>query len=152
MSVLGIRFTTTAFSVALLDGTRDSPTPVDIHTTRLPKAFGHPQLLEWIDKDLTDYLKKYTPDVVVVKGAEPMAARSGAFVARCDFEAIAILAATRCGVPCKGRTVKATLAKILAGKGKARYLATVTPPGMPDFAERSTEEQDAIIAAWAALR
>lgn len=151
MSILGLRIGTSQISLALVSGSQSDWHLDDLSLWRFPKGFEHPLALRWLHSELTDYLQKRPPGVIVIKGVEPLATKSGGITIRTDFEAVAMLVAAQLNIPCRGRRVKASIAKALTGKGKPRYLKTFEPTNDPGFAGRPADAQEAILAALSEL-
>jgi hypothetical protein len=151
MRVLGLRFSTKKIWVAFVEGTADSPELINTKTLTIPKGFEGPDALGWLYLELTDLTKAFKPDCIVLKGTEPMAKKSQSTVTRIDNEAIALLVSKHLGICCPGRKVNSTLAKAVAGKGKAKYLKDLEIKSIPNFQDFSDEHREAILAALSEL-
>lgn len=151
MPVLGLRFSTKKVWVAIVDGAADSPKLIETKIMAIPNGFEGPEALGWLHLELTDLVKEIKPNCIVLKGTEPMAKKSSSIVARIDNEAIALLVSKQLGINCPGRKVNSTLAKAIAGKGKAKYLKELEIDGIPNFQDFSNEQQEAILAALSEL-
>ena len=98
-------------------------------------------------------LGKHQISRLVIKGPEGLATRGKAFVERTEHEAVAILNAADHGLARVSRKVKATIAKDLGMKGKAKYLDTKLDKSAIDgFDDRSEKVREAILAAWSELK
>ena len=124
------------------------PTIVEDRLVPYPVDYQRPKLLRWFYQELEGLLAKHSISKIVIKGAEGMATRDRAFVERTEHEAIAMLAAANCGIAGVSRKVKATIAKDLAMKGKAKYLDTQLDKSViSGFQGRPLKVQEAILRA-----
>lgn len=152
LASLGLRFSSTDYTYFVLSGSKVSPVVVKHKTVQLPAGYAKPQLLRWLYQEIEDLCKEYDPKNVCIKGAEPMATRGAAFVARTEMEAVTFLLAYNHGIKQTYRKVKATIAKDLGLKGKAKYLKTKLDCSIiPDFQDYSEHQQEALLAAWSQL-
>jgi len=153
MPVLGIRCSNSDYAYAVVDGDTKHPTVIEEQLVVYPKDYQKPKLLRWFYQEIEGILTKHRINRVVIKGAEAMATRDKAFVERTEHEAIAILSAGDKGITVVARKMKATIAKDLGMKGRAKYLDTkLDKSAIEDFDEKLPKIREAILAAWSALK
>lgn len=150
--ILGLRCGNSDYAYAILEGGSKRPIVIEELLVAYPPDYKRPKLLRWFYQEMEGLLAKHSISRVVIKGAEPMATRDRAFVERTEHEAIVMLAAATSGITRISRKVKATMAKDLGLKGKAKYLETKLDKSVIDgFEDRSTKLQEAILAGWSEL-
>ncbi len=153
MAVLGLRCSNSDYAYAVLDGNVKQPVLLEEQLVVYPTDYEKPKLLRWFYQEIQGILTKHRINKVVIKGAEAMATRDKAFVQRTEHEAIAILSAGDRGITRVGRKMKATIAKDLGMKGRAKYLATkLDRSAIEGFDEKAPKIQEAMLAAWSALK
>ena len=152
MKVLAIRCSNNDYTYCVMSGTKDSPN-VDVNDrVAFPRGFSTPEALRWFHHEIQGLLNSHSPDRVVIKGAEPMVKRSNTLESRMHNEAIIFLCCSQTGCEMVEKKVKATIAKDLGLKGRAKYLASKLDTSViPNFDERSVKEQEAILAGWSCL-
>lgn len=150
--ILGIRCSNTDYSFALLKGKKSSPQVVNTTFVVFPKDYTRANLLRWLYQEIEDYFSKHKSiSHLVVKGAEPMAQKGGAYTERVESEAILFLAAANNGMTAS-RKVKPTIAKDLGLAGRAKALDEDLDTSLiGGFQGYSTKEKEAILAAWSTL-
>jgi hypothetical protein len=152
MPILGLRCSNSDYAYAILDGDSKRPVVLEENLVTYPPDYKRPKLLRWFYLEIEGLLGKHTISRIVIKGAEPMATRDRPFVERTEHEAIVMLAAETKGITRISRKVKATIAKDLGMKGKAKYLDTKLDKSVIDgFGDRSAKTQEAILAGWSEL-
>ena len=152
MKVLGIRCSNSDFTYAIIDGDKESPEVVMVNRTAFPKNFSEGERLHWFHQELNGILTDSKPDVITLRGPEPMVKRSNALDSRLHNEAIVFLAATANGISSVSKKVSSTIAKDLGLKGKGSYLKTKldTSP-IDNFEGYSTKEKESILAGWSSM-
>lgn len=151
--ILGIRCSNTDYSFALLKGKKGTPQVVNTKSAPFPKGYTRPNVLRWLYQEFDDYFSKHNGiSHLVVKGAEPMAQKGGAYGDRVESEAILLLAAANNGLTAC-RKVKPTIAKDLGVAGRAKALEEdLDTSVIAAFNNYSTKEQEAVLAAWSELK
>lgn len=151
--IIGVRCSNADYSFALLKGKKGAPQIADIKSASFPKGYTRANTLRWLYQEVEDYLSKHKGiSRIVVKGAEPMAQKGGAYGERVEGEAILFLAAANNGITAV-RKVKPTIAKDLGLAGRAKALEEdLDTTAIPDFSTYSTKEQEAVLAAWSDLK
>jgi hypothetical protein len=152
MRIIGLRCSNNDFAYALIEGAKQSPAVTDVGATRFPKGYEEPAIFHWFHQEMVGLLKKYNPDGLAVKAAEPMVKRSAVLETRIRAEGIALMAAAEAGVGTIQRRVKSTIAKNLGMKGRGKYLETKldTSP-ISDFDSYSPKQKEAILVGWSCL-
>jgi hypothetical protein len=152
MRVLGVRCSPKDFAYCIIEGTRTSPHVVDWGQIELPKGYTKPLSLKWLLQEVDDLLKKHSVESIAIKCPEGLATRGKPFVERTELETVFILAGALRGLKPISKKVKATIAKDLGAKGKARYLATIDTSVFPGFSEFSDLLREATLVAWSELQ
>jgi hypothetical protein len=152
MKVLSVRCSNNDYCFAVLSGTKLSPQVEETGHVSFPKGFSDAEAFRWLFQEIGSLTKKYQPDRVVVKGAEPAARSNKELHTRIGNEAIVFLAAILAGATSVLKKINSTIAKDLGLKGKAKYLKSQldTSP-LADFEQHSSKEQEALIAGWSGL-
>ncbi len=152
MIVFGIRCSNSDYTCCILEGNADSPQMNALHHIDFPKDYGEAEALRWFYQEMQGLFKEYAIDAVGIKRAETNVKRSNELERRIQNEAIVSLAAAEKGCMSVCRKVKATIARDMGLKGKAKYLETKldTSP-IPEFHNYSQKEREAILAAWSCM-
>ena len=151
MKKLGIRCSNIDYAYVVLEGARSSPQVVEKNMIPFPKGYSRSENLKLFYQEIKQILKRLEIDTITMKGAEALATRDKSYVARVENEAMVFLVAADHGVENVSRKIKATIAKDLGLKGKAKYIAQLDTSVFPTYAEESTKMQEAILAAWSSL-
>lgn len=151
--VLGVRCSASDYSFVVLGGTRQGPVVLEKGLVGYPKEYSWGEALNWQYQEFDALIMKHSVIAVVVKGTEPMARKDKSYTARVEREAIVALVAARLGVQNVKRKVKATLAKDLGMKGRAKYLSSdkLDTSLLPGFDDESDKSQEAFLAAWSEM-
>lgn len=152
MKVLSIRCSNNDYTYCVVSGEKESPTIEHTGHVVFPAGFSDSEALRWFNQEMQGLLNSYTPDRVVIKGAEPMVKHSNSLEARIRNEAIVYLTACQAGCTSIQKKVKATIAKDLGLKGRGKYLETKLDTSVfPDYESHTPKEKDAILAGWSCL-
>ncbi|MBL1212260.1 MAG: hypothetical protein HND52_02780 [Ignavibacteriae bacterium] len=150
--VIGLRCSNKDYSFAIVDGNKNSPVLVDSGTIHFPNGFSRPAELKWFYQELDELSRKYKIDKWGIKGAEAMAQKGKLYTSRAENEAIVFLLGANKGNENVFRKVKATIAKDLGCKGKAKYLVTdIDITSVVNYAKTSEKINEAILVAWSCL-
>lgn len=151
--ILGIRCSNSDYSFALLKGSKGCPEVANVKSASYPKGYSRPEILRWLYQEIEDYSSKNIGiETFLVKGAEPMAQKGGAYTERVECEAIMFLVAAQHGLTAN-RKVKQTIAKDLGLAGRAKALEeNLDTSVITDFENYSTKEAEAILVAWSGLK
>ena len=135
-----------------MDGDKKSPEVLLSKRIAFPKNFSEGERLYWFHQELISIITDNKPDVIILKGPEPLVKRSKSLDSRLHNEAIVFLVAAANGILSVTKKVSSTIAKDLGLKGKGKYLKTKldTSP-IADFESYSTKQQEAILAAWSSM-
>jgi hypothetical protein len=152
MEVLGVRCSNTDYAYCILSGTRDAPSVEEAELIAFPKDFSEPELLNWLHHEMAQLFSSHEYGAVGIKKPEATVKRSNTLEIRIQCEAIVALAAAEAGCLSVQRLVKASIAKRLGLKGKAKYLKTrldtTTIDGFDDY---SLKVQEAILVGWSCI-
>ncbi len=153
MATLGLRCSNSDYAYVVMGGDTRHPVILEENLVPYPTDYPKPKLLRWFYQEIEGLLSKHSVTRVVVKGAEAMATKDKAFVERTESEAVAILAAGTKGIMRVSRKAKATIAKDLGLKGRAKYLDTnLDKSAIAGFTGKPVKTQEAILAAWSDLK
>lgn len=152
MPTLGIRCSPNDYTYATLSGTIANPALIEVKTIPFPANYSQPEKLKWYHDELQNLNRKHGIDSWAIKGAEPMATKGGAYADRVELEAMVSLSAGMLGSSNVVRKVKATIAKDLGLKGRAKSLIEeLDYTKIHGLNERSDKEFEAIVVAWSCL-
>ena len=116
-----------------------------------PKSFKTPQLLRWLRQEVEDLIIKHKVNSIVLKAPEPMANKDKSYSKLIECETVFLLVGAMHNLRSVDKKVKATMAKDLGVKGKAKYLSTINTSIIPNFSDFSEKLQEAIYAGWSGL-
>lgn len=152
MKVIALRCSSSDFTYAILDGTQKSPTVITSDSISFPKGYEEFSLLHWFYQEIAGLISTHMTDTMVIKATEPMVKRSNSLETRIRIEGIALMAAAKAGCSSASRKVKATIAKDLGMKGKAKYLETNLDTSLIyEFDSYKEKNQESILAGWSCL-
>ncbi len=147
--VLGLRFSNKDFTAAAVTGTKSEPSLIVAETISCPNGYSRPHTLKWLVQEIESLIVKHDVSKVVIKKAEAAAARGNAYEMRVEHEAAAYVAAANAGNLPAFKKVKATIAKELGQKGKAKYLTNLDTEWISESVPRRTDKIDeAALAGW----
>jgi Holliday junction resolvasome RuvABC endonuclease subunit len=150
--VIGFRCSNSDYSYAILDGDKKNPKIITSNTTSFPKNFERQDELKWFYQELDDLFKKYQINSIGIKGAEVPGQNGNSFICRVENEAMIFLCASNNGITKISRKVKATIAKNLCSKGRAKYLQTeLNLYDIENYTKSSDKINEAILVAWSNL-
>lgn len=149
--ILGLRCSNSDYHFALLEGTKKAPVIKKCERVQFPEGFKKPAALKWMVDEIKDKLTQVKAEKVVMKGPEPMARPTAELRERIEFEAAVYIACAETGLKAVFKKVKATIAKDLGVKGRARYLQTLDTRHITGFEALSDKAKEAVLAAWTEL-
>lgn len=152
MTVVGMRVSNTDCSYCVMSGNKETPAVDVTESFKFAKGLSEPDMLRWLYQEVEPIFNKHSPSVLALKKAETTVRRSNSLDSRIQCEAIVILAAGNSGCKESCKKVKATIAKDLGLKGKAKYLSSKLDTGpIPNFDNFPDKMQEAILVAWSSL-
>lgn len=152
MRILGVRCSPKEFSYCVIEGSKASPLIVHTQEISFPLAYVKPLSLKWLMQEVDDLIKKHTINSLAIKASEGTASRDKSFIERVEYETIFILTGALQGLKPIVKKVKATIAKDLGLKGKARYLSTIDTSSIPNYSTYSDKMKEAILVGWSELQ
>ncbi|MCX2982712.1 hypothetical protein EYC98_17760 [Halieaceae bacterium IMCC14734] len=149
---LGLRFSNSDYTFAVMDSTKASPNIVELSTVVCPKGFHRSQTLKWLVQEIDGIFARHEGiSIVTIKRFEGRS-KGNTFEERVENEATAYIAAANVGLKAVYKKMGSTLAKDLGLKGKAKLLKTELDTSMiPNFSDYGDKEKDAILSAWSEL-
>jgi hypothetical protein len=152
MNVLGIRCSNKDFTYVVMSGTRNNPVVHHSDSITFPRNYSKPRSLLWFLREIEHLISKHGVRMIVLKGFEGRT-RGKTYEERVEHEAAVYMAAAMSGVNGIFKKVKSTIAKDLGFKGRGHYLQTSLDTSViPNYADKSEKEQEAILAAWSELK
>ena len=150
--ILGIRCTNKDFSYAILSGPKQEIKVRDASTLALPKGFSRGAEHKWLFQELKKILENNSIRKIVVKKHEGRISSKNTYESRLELEGVVFLAGGENNIPVF-KKAKATLAKDICGKGKAKYIDTKVDTNIiPNFDDYSSNIKDAIICALSEIK
>jgi hypothetical protein len=150
--VLGVRCSNTEYTYCILKGTFETPLVENVQHVAFPNGYSESEILKWLHQEFQAVFRAHTIDAVGIKKAEANVKRSNSLELRIQAEAIVSLTAAEVGCSNVSRKVKASIAKGLGLKGRAKYLQSKLDTSViADFASYSNKEQEAILVAWSCM-
>lgn len=148
---LGLRFSNSDYTYAVMSGTKKAPTIIEIGTIGYPKGFQRAQTLKWLLHEQEAIHTKYKIGIVVIKKFEGRS-KGNAFEDRVEGESTAFIAAASSGLKAVYKKMGSTIAKDLGLKGKASLLKTdLDTTVIENYDQLSDKEKDAILSSWSEL-
>jgi hypothetical protein len=148
---IGLRFTNKGFAFAVLEGARRAPNLIASSEVDCPKGFKACETAKWVKHELDAIFAKYKPNYVCIKAFEGRS-KGSIYEERVRLEGVAHYCASQLGLKDLARKRKATIAKDLGLKGRARYLATLDTSPIAHFNDFGSLVQEAILVAWSDLK
>lgn len=152
MKVLGVRCSNNDCTFCLVSGSKKTPSVELLPNVKFPKGFNKAETLKWFSQELETIFNDNEIDSVAIKGAETMVKRSNNLTSRIQNEAVIYLVSAKSGVLNVDTKVKATIAKDLGLKGRAKSLETELDKSViEDYDAYPTKAQEAILVGWSSL-
>ncbi len=152
-SSLGLRFSNSDYTFAVMENLKTSPIIRESNTIAYPKGFQRAQTLKWLVHEIESIFQRNDDiSIVVVKRFEGKS-KGNAFEERVECEATAYIASANKGLKAVYKKMGSTIAKDLGLKGKATLLKTDLDTTVIDGFEKFSEKlKDAVLSAWTELQ
>ena len=124
MKMIGFRCSSSDYTYAVIEITKDSANIDDTKTISFPKNYCHADILKWLYLEIERLLKDNKPRGIMIKRSEAMASRGKPFIARVECEAIIFLLAAMLNIKYVVGKTKTTILRDLGYKGKSKYFKT----------------------------
>ena len=150
---IGFRCSNKDITIAVVTGSKDSPSIVHTETILLPNDYTRPEALHWLLQELRSIHQKFPASTWAIKRTEPSVKRVSWLDQRLEVEGVTQLAGAECGIPTIACKANRTIAKDLGLPGKPSALKEDLDTSVFDnFDDLPDKVQEAVLVAWSTFK